>query len=499
MISIVQQVQSLNAQSGSAENDSVQPKRGRGDFENLVQGQRKSSATEVPSDSAEPPKDAENAIGASAENESADALQTDGEATPEGQDVIVEDVAEVPPQSNDGIAVLGAAIGSQSAETPPTAAETQAASSQNGSSVVQAPVSQTPIDAVLSSEGDAASDAVPVTAQGLEDLEAATDVPAEVAPLVGLAAGQAHVVQQPTAAPVGSATARGGQRAAQGGEILNKLAETAATPDGKTVQGQASQDIRLQAASESLRAELAANSAVARTAAAAPLVTPTTWAIQPNVASARPATGSGLSSMMAAGTTASATVAGVSLSALGGDDKAVGLSAQLSSAAIPTDRPADMIALPQMLTEASVRAGSSTAPRDGTPRFVAMQLAEAAMQGKPKVDVVLNPQELGNVTMRLSTTETGIAMVIQAERPETEELMRRHIHELEKEFKEMGFENIEFNFAGSGAEHSSSGESSSGEAGEGLREGDVLTEIEQEAAAIGGHLNLAAEVLDMRV
>ena len=158
-----------------------------------------------------------------------------------------------------------------------------------------------------------------------------------------------------------------------------------------------------------------------------------------------------------------------------------------------------MIALPQMLAEASVRAGSSTAHRDGTPRLVAVQLAEAAMQGKPKVDVVLNPQELGNVTMRLSTTENGIAMVIQAERPETEELMRRHIHELEKEFKEMGFDNIEFSFAGSGTEHSDTSEGGSGEAGDTLLDGDALLETEQETALIGGHLNLAAEVLDMRV
>lgn len=57
--------------------------------------------------------------------------------------------------------------------------------------------------------------------------------------------------------------------------------------------------------------------------------------------------------------------------------------------------------------------------------MVAAQLAEAfAAKGEQKVEVSLNPQELGHVKMRVVASETGITMIIQTERPETGDLMR---------------------------------------------------------------------------
>lgn len=103
--------------------------------------------------------------------------------------------------------------------------------------------------------------------------------------------------------------------------------------------------------------------------------------------------------------------------------------------------------LTQLLAEASF--GTGAVHRPETPRLVAAQLAEAfASKGEQKVEVSLNPQELGHVKMRVVASETGITMIIQTERPETADLMRRHIHELAEEFRRMGYEDISFEFSG---------------------------------------------------
>jgi flagellar hook-length control protein FliK len=80
--------------------------------------------------------------------------------------------------------------------------------------------------------------------------------------------------------------------------------------------------------------------------------------------------------------------------------------------------------------------------------MIATQLAEAlAAKGERNMEVSLNPEELGRVKMRVSTSEAGIVMTIQTERPETGDLMRRHINELAEEFRRMGFQDISFEFS----------------------------------------------------
>lgn len=167
---------------------------------------------------------------------------------------------------------------------------------------------------------------------------------------------------------------------------------------------------------------------------------------------------------------------------------------------ILTQRGAESFALPQMLAEASVRSGASSF-RAETPRHVAQQLAEAvATAGKRNVDVSLNPRELGHVNMRVTTTDVGVTVVINAERPETEDLMRRHIQDLAREFKDMGFSDISFQF-GSDAQTGQSGEGeTSGDAGgAGLKgEGDAVEEGQPDLP-LSQHLNIAADGLDMRI
>ena len=184
---------------------------------------------------------------------------------------------------------------------------------------------------------------------------------------------------------------------------------------------------------------------------------------------------------------------------LGGDAaKAGGQGAEAQL--LNSDQSPDMPGLSQLLTEAAIQPG--TVHRPETPRLVAVQLAQAFVaKGERNVDVALNPEELGRVKMRVSTSEAGITVVIQTERAETGDLMRRHINELADEFRKMGFENISFQFSGGGASGGqTSGEGESQSAGGTSRTGDseelAAAEIAQTQIQ---HLRLGNAGVDMRV
>ena len=65
--------------------------------------------------------------------------------------------------------------------------------------------------------------------------------------------------------------------------------------------------------------------------------------------------------------------------------------------------------------------------------------------------ISLSPEELGKVRMALTASDTGVTLVITTERPETMELMRRHIDQLSQEFRRLGYENIGFEFRNGGS------------------------------------------------
>lgn len=108
---------------------------------------------------------------------------------------------------------------------------------------------------------------------------------------------------------------------------------------------------------------------------------------------------------------------------------------------------------PRMDVMQTTSAPQTTAPhRADLPVQVARQLADALQNaGQRPVDIALNPEELGRLRLALSTTEAGMAVQITAERPDTIELMRRHITELAQEFRQLGYADISFTFAGGDA------------------------------------------------
>ena len=161
----------------------------------------------------------------------------------------------------------------------------------------------------------------------------------------------------------------------------------------------------------------------------------------------------------------------------------------------------EMPGLSQLLTEATMSPGTIHKPE--TPRLIANQMAEAlATKGDRNVDVALNPKELGHVNMRVSVTETGVSVMIQTERPETGDLMRRHINELADEFRRMGFEDISFQFsggetAGQGGRGGESGQGSGQGRGTAAEGSAVMADAPSEMTA--PPLNIGDAGVDMRM
>lgn len=67
------------------------------------------------------------------------------------------------------------------------------------------------------------------------------------------------------------------------------------------------------------------------------------------------------------------------------------------------------------------------------------------------VEITLNPEELGRVRMALHTTDAGVTVSIATERPETLDLMRRHIDQLATELRNLGHASVGFEFSGQGS------------------------------------------------
>ena len=90
---------------------------------------------------------------------------------------------------------------------------------------------------------------------------------------------------------------------------------------------------------------------------------------------------------------------------------------------------------------------AQTLSRPETPGMIGRQMAEILQRFPDRpVELSLNPEELGRVRLNISAAEGGITVHVLAERPETLDLMRRHIDQLGREFQALGYENINFAF-----------------------------------------------------
>nr|WP_321249709.1 flagellar hook-length control protein FliK [uncultured Ruegeria sp.] len=103
---------------------------------------------------------------------------------------------------------------------------------------------------------------------------------------------------------------------------------------------------------------------------------------------------------------------------------------------------------PVATREASLMSSPPPTSRADIARAVAGQMAAviSSRPGTGAVEVALNPEELGRVSIVLNGREDGLHMSITAERPEALDLMRRHISILESEFQKLGFGGLSFEF-----------------------------------------------------
>jgi len=97
-------------------------------------------------------------------------------------------------------------------------------------------------------------------------------------------------------------------------------------------------------------------------------------------------------------------------------------------------------------------ADSATLPKGvETAQSIARQIAQQVPANPANgFEVALAPEELGSVKLRLIGTESGSVLIVQAERPETMDLMRRHIMTLEQDLRALGHDSLSVRFGGAG-------------------------------------------------
>ena len=95
---------------------------------------------------------------------------------------------------------------------------------------------------------------------------------------------------------------------------------------------------------------------------------------------------------------------------------------------------------------ATLPAGQPTATPAPVAAMHAIAKAASALQNRP-VELTLHPRELGRVRLTLQAVDGSMAVAIAVERPETLDLLRRHIDQLANQLRDIGYQNLTFEFA----------------------------------------------------
>lgn len=90
-------------------------------------------------------------------------------------------------------------------------------------------------------------------------------------------------------------------------------------------------------------------------------------------------------------------------------------------------------------------------PRADVARAVGNQLVEAVRHGpNGNTEVALNPEELGRVRLGMTAQDGALHVSVMAERPETQDMLRRHIGQLQTDFRALGYTDVTFDFGQGG-------------------------------------------------
>lgn len=102
---------------------------------------------------------------------------------------------------------------------------------------------------------------------------------------------------------------------------------------------------------------------------------------------------------------------------------------------------------------------ASTPPQSNPPQV--MQVSSAILGSREgSFEIHLQPAELGKVRISLMPSDAGIVVSVLADRPETLDLLRRHVDQLAQDFREIGYESASFSFGAEGQGDSSDGRGS---------------------------------------
>jgi len=97
-----------------------------------------------------------------------------------------------------------------------------------------------------------------------------------------------------------------------------------------------------------------------------------------------------------------------------------------------------------------VSAAAGTQSSGELARHAASQIAQVLANTNAKTtEISLNPEELGRVRLSMTAGDGAITLTIAAERPETSDLLRRHIDTLAQEFRDLGYDSLSFSFGAS--------------------------------------------------
>ena len=98
-----------------------------------------------------------------------------------------------------------------------------------------------------------------------------------------------------------------------------------------------------------------------------------------------------------------------------------------------------------------MRRTEPTASQAPQPQAVIGQVAVAISKASDrKVEIRLDPPELGRVQIHLTPIDGGVQAVVMAQRPETQDLLRRHAEMLAHELGAAGYGNVSLDFAAGG-------------------------------------------------
>ncbi|PWE31903.1 hypothetical protein C4N9_02570 [Pararhodobacter marinus] len=118
-----------------------------------------------------------------------------------------------------------------------------------------------------------------------------------------------------------------------------------------------------------------------------------------------------------------------------------------------TETPGDSRAA---IPHASPQTAPSLAPVAQAQRIgqqIAAQIQHPGLSGPGGFSLTLDPEELGHVRLTLVNHEAASVLMVHADRPETLDLMRRHIALLEQDLRSLGHDALSLHFSGGDAGH----------------------------------------------